>query len=1034
MRIRSKSSSERRRRWPAIKSWLRSRRMGLQLLLAFSLGTIVAGGGGLWYVKSGKTWIATLTAPLHAEAQKTIEEVTVTNDLPTLYFDIGFAEFQTLAAQREEALQKGVLLQDDDDWMRAQIRFQGETISVRLRLKGDWPDHLEEKKWSFRVKTRNDATLLGMRSFSVQAPYTRSYLNEWLYYEDLRRAGILAPRYSFVNVVVNGENWGLYALEENFSKELLESQGRREGVIVRFNENLLWKQRALYIEQTGHWYNVYGDVIAKEMYNEAFAQVDDFNSIKIAADPLLREQSETALGLLQGFQSHQLLPSEVFDADLMGRYLAHTSLWAAHHSTIWHNERYYYNPLTSRLEPIAYDALPLYSDPIYRMLIDLKQYGDLEVVRAYAQEVLRISQPEYLEEFKAAYLQDFEHYQEILSQEFPPGDLAPPWGDLAERQGLLRASLRPRQTVYVYQNGGMISDTVDLQVGNILNYPVVLQQLQIGERTVNIQPAWLRQDGKELLETGTGPEIVLKSATGQLRYVSLQIPTTIVNTLLPEGTQLYSHTVQLVTKMYGVDDSVVVDVLPHYPPLLSQRVTPVQPTVTESLARHPFLMFSGYSDYLRLKPGTWAVSGDLVLPDGVGLTATRATTLTFEREALFFANAPLLLSAPEGEEIRLLPQEESWAGLVVLQAGEEPVSLLQRVVISGTAGISRAGWMTTGGVTFSESPVILLECRLQNSFAEDALNIMRSEFEIRDTEFADSASDAFDGDFVHGTIENCVFRDIRGDGIDISGSTVHVAGVHLLRIHDKGISAGEASTLSAERVHASEVAIAVASKDLSQVTISDVTITEARVAGFAAYKKKMEYGPARIAAYNVNFTDASQRTLAQTGSNISIDGVTARTVDLDIDIFYRRLEILSSMQELNYHLGPAIDLVGSTLLTPEVQAGDSLVLSLYWRANASPELDYTIFVHVLDAAGNFVTQEDTMPADGAAPTSRWKPGEFVEDFHSLTLPEDMPPGEYHILVGMYDFQTGARLPVTTPEGEELLDAIIRLQQTFTVVE
>jgi hypothetical protein len=294
---------------------------------------------------------------------------------------------------------------------------------------------------------------------------------------------------------------------------------------------------------------------------------------------------------------------------------------------------------------------------------------------------------------------------------------------------------------------------------------------------------------------------------------------------------------------------------------------------------------------------------------------------------------------------------------------------------------------------------------------------MRSEFEIRDTEFADSVSDAFDGDFVHGTIENCVFRDVRGDGIDISGSTVHVEGVRLLRIHDKGISAGEASTLSAERVYASEVAIAVASKDLSQVTISDVTITEARVAGFAAYKKKMEYGPARIAAYNVEFTDGSQHALAQTGSSISINGETARTVDLDIDILYRRLEALSSMQEMNDHLGPAIDLVGFTLLTPEIHAGDFLVLNLYWRALASPELDYTIFIHVLDEAGNFITQKDTMPADGASPTSRWQPGQFVEDSHSIPVPENMPPGEYHILVGMYDFQTGMRLPVTTPEGE-----------------
>jgi hypothetical protein len=279
------------------------------VLLAWSIS--------LWYTTGGRQLLDSLIAPLRAEAQKTVEEVTVTNDLPTLYFDIGFAEFQTMAAQREEALKVGILLQDDDDWARAQIRFQGETIPVRLRLKGDWTDHLNANKWSFRVKTRGDAVLLGMRSFSVQAPYTRSYLNEWLYYEDLRQAGILAPRYSFVNVVVNGESWGIYALEESFSKELLEAQGRREGVIIRFDESLFWERRALLMSGPGEGFDAFGvDPIARGFETPGFALVDEFNTAKIAADPALEEQSRAALGLLRGFQSQTMTTSQVFDTDL----------------------------------------------------------------------------------------------------------------------------------------------------------------------------------------------------------------------------------------------------------------------------------------------------------------------------------------------------------------------------------------------------------------------------------------------------------------------------------------------------------------------------------------------------------------------------------------------------------------------------------------------------------------------------------------------------------------------------------------------
>ena len=59
------------------------------------------------------------------------------------------------------------------------------------------------------------------------------------FFEALKREGILVPRYFFVDLTVNGSYIGIMAFEEHFSKELLESQGRKESVILKFDDSLL---------------------------------------------------------------------------------------------------------------------------------------------------------------------------------------------------------------------------------------------------------------------------------------------------------------------------------------------------------------------------------------------------------------------------------------------------------------------------------------------------------------------------------------------------------------------------------------------------------------------------------------------------------------------------------------------------------------------------------------------------------------------------------------------------------------------------
>jgi nitrate reductase NapE component len=107
---------------------------------------------------------------------------------------------------------------------------------------------------------------------------------------------------------------------------------------------------------------------------------------------------------------------------------------------------------------------------------------------------------------------------------------------------------------------------------------------------------------------------------------------------------------------------------------------------------------------------------------------------------------------------------------------------------------------------------------------------------------------------------------------------------------------------------------------------------------------------------------------------------------------------------------------------PIFQSSNPLHLMLYWQALAAPKADYTVFTHLRNAAGETVAQKDGPPASGAYPTGLWAAGEIIKDEISIPL-EGVEPGQYSLVVGMYDFATGLRLPVAnSPDGTILLES------------
>ena len=115
--------------------------------------------------------------------------------------------------------------------------------------------------------------------------------------------------------------------------------------------------------------------------------------------------------------------------------------------------------------------------------------------------------------------------------------------------------------------------------------------------------------------------------------------------------------------------------------------------------------------------------------------------------------------------------------------------------------------------------------------------------------------------------------------------------------------------------------------------------------------------------------------------------------------------------------GGRILLLGAELHGP-LRHGATLRLRLYWQAREPLPRDYTVFVHVLDAGGRKWGQRDSWPGAGQLPTSGWRPGRVVVDDHAVYVDLDGPRQGYRLVIGLYDLETGERLPLGTG-GTEL---------------
>jgi hypothetical protein len=734
-----------------------------------------------------------------------IQSVSRQFNIPALTLIIDEQGLSQLKQKRTDALASGLLIKEDDDWVKSKVVFEDRELNARLRLKGDWLDHLTGDNWSFRVKLKDPYSLWGMKTFNLQKPDTRGLLKEWIYHKMLGDHQILSPRYEFVLISLNGKNLGFYAIEEHFEKELVESQSRRDGPILKFSEERLWNGLKRQFDDVGK-NNSPLEHDKENAFNSAPIEAFSPEDYQKTAD--LSKQYERGLELM-GLYKHGASPaSRVFDPDLLGKYLAIVDLCVAYHNLTWHNQRWYYNPLSDRLEPIGFDGfgaeslnlsagMTLLSEEAYRADKDRYEpfrhfFRDPLVVSSYANYLDSLSSKVYLDSFFLRHLPEITAYSAGLEEEYDDG--------VFDRALYENRAAQIRLTIPAYSESVQFYRVSGQEVFVVNNHVLPIRLLNQKD---DFNPPGL---------------------------------TLIWPVNVPSEGQSVPWVSRLETIDFAVVGSDIVLTAPIRQALEFATISTSSKEVSKTL--HPLCVKDG--DHYVLASGK--SDTPIIVPEGATLIAGPGVELNLTSGAYLMTSGPIDLAGEEDLPIRIF-SEDGTGAMVVRQAGG--VSKVEHVIFDGLGRIDNDGYILTGGVTFYQSDVEFTSCLFRNNTQEDALNVVRSNFILRKCVFENTAFDAFDSDFSTGTMEDCFFQNTGNDAIDFSGSQASIINCTLKNIGDKGVSVGEHSTIHISTLRIDKAVIGVASKDLSILTIDFIDLQNVGTA-FTAYQKKPSFGPAKI--------------------------------------------------------------------------------------------------------------------------------------------------------------------------------------------
>jgi hypothetical protein len=773
------------------------------------------------------------------------------NNIDKIVIDIKYKNYQKIINSRDQAIDYGRLKDEFTKWVPAKIQLNGKETDIKVKLKGTHDDHWEHPyKWSFKIKTKNNnENIYGLKSFAVQPPATTSYLYEWLFHIVLKEENLIAHNVRFINLVVNGNNLGVYTLIEQISKELIEKNNRREGPIIGFDKEL-------WIEEVNNINN-----LGINNVNQFFwtAQIKPSRFKKNQKNTIQEIYLNKAISLLEAFRKRQLKTSQVFDTEQFAKYMAIRAIFASVEFD-WKDIKFYYNPITELLEPVAREVHSMHHDhtklslwafnaepllaPWNKQFLDLL-LEDQIFYEKYLIELSRVSDKDYLQKIINKNNKNFDKYLSVLKKNFPTVDIFSK-KDLNFNNKFLIDSLNPVPGINI-NFSNLKNNILQLNVSNLQILPVKILGIKFNkEKNIYFDhPIFINK----------------KKYNKPFNERLIKIDCLEFNCNKDE-----IENYEIIYKILGQNKNRLSQIQ-FWSNSKNIKNLRNQEDNYKNLREYNFIKFE--DDKIILKKGNWKIKKQIIIPKDYKFIIQPGTKLTFVDKGQIISFSPIFMLGSKDNPIfvdtdfdgdveeyrKNLINKDYGYGILVIKANNK--SIIDNVFfdkLSSPSIISNQS--SSGAINFYESDVEISNSKFSNNLrGDDYLNIIRSNFLMENNIFENTNGDSVDIDFSNGTIKDSVFNLSINDAIDFSGSKVDISNVKIVYAGDKAISSGEESEIRINNMLIMNSKMGLVSKDKSKIYADDVNILETDIA-IAAYIKKSEYGPATINANNVVITES----------------------------------------------------------------------------------------------------------------------------------------------------------------------------------
>jgi len=790
----------------------------------------------------------------------------------------------------DDALKGEIISKAHKQYVDAFIIDKVDSIPIKMRLKGDWTDHLTLGKISYRIKIKGDHSYMGLKTFSIQHPKTRNNMHEWFMHKICDKEDILSTKYEFLPVYINGVNKGVYAIEEHFDKQLLESRRRREGPILKFDEGGFWA-----IKYKANELNLDGSF---PYYPSSY--VSFFKKKRTLKNKVLKSQFIEGSKLLTLFKNNTKEPEAIFNIEHLAKYYAILGIGNANHALNWHNRRFYFNSITQKLEHIGFD-----------MLAGERRREDLTVVKNLTAK--NLNREFYLDiyvmknsEFRKYYKK---YLKEYTDKNYLDGLFSTLDSEIKENEILMNAEMNLYQfdKSFYYDRAEFIQDQL-LSIDSIWDAYLENDFDETKIRTSNYKPNSNTFYIKEIsinsyLKKIDSSNFVLQLENYHLNdvqligYITKRYSDSIIyfeksKTLKAFGSNKLStldiplnlKPKKIVFKIANNPDSVYTKAVFKWPKPKGESVRTTLKTKFKTKSK----WYSIKDNRLTFNVGNLQIDELVYIPKKYKVIIKEGTRIDMLKGGGLIINNSISMLGSSNNPIDIYSSDTLNHGVTILDADSVIINFVN---FKNLNALHYLNWNLTGAVTIYESDVHLSNCHITSNVCEDALNIIRSEFKVDNISIENTFSDGFDADFCSGELTNSLFKNTGNDCIDFSGSNVNISYINIFNSGDKGISGGEKSILKLKDISINGAITGVASKDGTKITGHSIKINHAEY-GFASFKKKPEYDSATIDVENVEMTSIStKKVLVDLGSIVIIDSKKyLGQVKLDVDALYERFE------------------------------------------------------------------------------------------------------------------------------------------------